>query len=168
MVGHSMTTREDCLDKVAAAKYHLRLMQEHLADRDVFRYDLAAFLSAVRSPLQYVHVTANPNEARPRPNPRAAVNRPMLDWYQAQVRRAAILGFFRDERNLDIHQTPVTPQGHVRVSGIVGNPFPRPVGLLGNSWRIDADGNRTLLHVSEESWEYPTAEEAEGFSHTDY
>jgi hypothetical protein len=78
-------------------------MEASIDDSDAFRYELSAFLSAARSVLQYAF-----EEATTKPNGR--------QWYEAQVSGSAVLKFFKDKRDLNIHVEPVRPSRHIAVS----------------------------------------------------
>ncbi len=105
-----MTLRDDCNTKLTDAKTHLADMNNSLPIQSDFNRHLAAFLTAIRSPLQYIHGTADPNSGKqPPPNPRLPVNRALLTWYQLKISSSDILKFFKIERDLDIHQRPVSP-----------------------------------------------------------
>src|ERR1700690_2760273 len=88
-------------DKIAEGRFFLLLMQ-HAEERDPFRYCLSAFLSAVRSVLQYAHKDA----AR---NPAAHA------LYESVMAASLVLSFFKDKRNFNIHEAPVPVQMHVAV-----------------------------------------------------
>lgn len=98
-----MGLRDDCQTKLDDAKQQYSDMQANLADQQEFRRHLAAFLSSIRSPLQYIFGASG------------SVSR-MENWYQLKMRNSSILRFFRDERNSDIHATPVRPRGTATVN----------------------------------------------------
>ena len=84
-------------EKLEEAKYFYSKMIEEKEDRDNFRYNLSAFLSAARSVLQYAL-----EEARPK--------RGGLQWYNDCVSTSTISQFFRDKRDISIHTDPIRPR----------------------------------------------------------
>ena len=80
--------------KLNEAKYFfLRMQQEQ--DRDSFTYNLSAFLSSSRSVLQYALCEASTKENG-------------SQWYQSYTSANTILKFFKDKRNINIHEKPVS------------------------------------------------------------
>jgi hypothetical protein len=90
-------------EKLNEARYFLRRMEASLNDPEAFQYELSAFLSSARSVLQYAL-----EEAKQKPNGQR--------WYHAQVSGNAVLKFFKDKRDLNIHAKPVRPSRHVAVA----------------------------------------------------
>src|SRR5262245_53350076 len=78
-------------------------MEASIDDPKAFQYELSAFLSAARSVLQYAL-----EEAKQKPNGQR--------WYEAQVSGAAVLKFFKDKRDVNIHAEPVRPSRHIAVA----------------------------------------------------
>jgi hypothetical protein len=78
-------------------------MESSIDDPEAFQYELSAFLSAARSVLQYAL-----EEAKQKPNGQR--------WYEAQVSGNAVLKFFKDKRDLNIHAESVRPSRHIAVA----------------------------------------------------
>jgi len=83
------------LFKIKESQHFYEQMKENINDRDKFIFSLSAFLVSSRSVLQYAL-----NEAQTKRNGQT--------WYDSWVGRSAILRFFRDKRNISIHDEPVT------------------------------------------------------------
>jgi len=79
--------------KINEAKYFLGQMNIVVNDRAVFNFNLSAFLAAARSALQYAH-----KEAIPQSGGQA--------WYDGQVAAKPIVKFFKDKRDISIHEVP--------------------------------------------------------------
>ncbi|MDQ7839356.1 MAG: hypothetical protein RDU59_12785 [Thermodesulfobacteriota bacterium] len=90
-------------EKLKEARYFARRMEASIDDPEAFQYELSAFLSAARSVLQYAL-----DEAKQKPNGQR--------WYEAQVSGNAVLKFFKDKRDLNIHAEPVRPSRHIAVA----------------------------------------------------
>jgi len=86
-------------EKLAEAHYFYGRMSEELSDRGSFTYNLSAFLSASRSVLLYAL-----KEAKSKPDGQR--------WYDSFMNRSTILSFFREKRNINIHEEPVKPLLH--------------------------------------------------------
>jgi len=82
--------------KLAEARYFLGQMQVHerKGDTDVFCYNTSAFLSAARSVMQYLHLKAK-TQGR-------------IAWYQQVCADSPWCRFFRDFRNSEVHEEPIT------------------------------------------------------------
>lgn len=78
-------------------------MEASINDPEAFQYELSAFLSAARSVLQYAF-----EETKQKPNGQR--------WYEAQVSGNAVLKFFKDKRDLNIHTEPIRLSRHISVS----------------------------------------------------
>jgi hypothetical protein len=89
--------------KLQEAKYFLTKMEETREDPNSFVYNLSAFLSASRSVLQYVF-----NETRKTANGN--------QWYQSFVKSSNTLKFFKDKRDVNIHEKPVSPPSNVQIN----------------------------------------------------
>ena len=89
--------------KLEEAKYFLTKMEEAQDDHSSFVYNLSAFLSASRSVLQYAL-----NESGKTVNG----NR----WYQSFVISSSILKFFKNKRDVNIHEKPVSPPSNVQIN----------------------------------------------------
>ena len=82
--------------KLKEAKYFYDEMVAHRNQRDEFIYNLSAFLSCARSVLQYAHKEAeNKNNGK--------------QWYDQHISVKPVVRFFRDKRDVNIHQEPVEP-----------------------------------------------------------
>lgn len=82
-------------DKIRQAQHHRQQMAKVDRDPESFRYEFSAFVAAARSVLQFAH-----REAKGKPDGQ--------DWYKSVMAGSALLQFFREKRNLDIHEEPVT------------------------------------------------------------
>ncbi len=92
--------------KLEEAKYFLRQMQLTAKDGHALHpltWQLSAFLSAARSALQYAL-----EEAKTKNGGRA--------WYDGAVAADPVIRFFKDKRDINIHQKPVLPQRRVEVN----------------------------------------------------
>ncbi len=92
--------------KLEEAKYFLRQMQMTSKDGHALHpltWQLSAFLSAARSALQYAL-----EEAKTKNGGRA--------WYDAAVAADPVIRFFKDKRDINIHQSPVVPTRRVEVA----------------------------------------------------
>lgn len=83
--------------KLEEAKYFFSRMVEVRDEVNSFIYNLSAFLSASRSVLQYALKESE-------------IKQSGIAWYSANISNSPILGFFRDKRDLSIHEEPVRPQ----------------------------------------------------------
>ena len=90
-------------EKLDEARYFLSRMAASDDQPMAFRYELSAFLSAARSVLQYAL-----EEARAKVDGQA--------WYDAQFAGNAVMKFFRDKRDISIHQQPVVPATSVKIA----------------------------------------------------
>jgi len=83
-------------NKLKEAKYFFSRMIESKERIDGFIHNLSAFLSASRSILQYALKEAKATQGGEK-------------WYSDNVSNSPILKFFRDKRDLNIHEEPVRP-----------------------------------------------------------
>lgn len=90
-------------EKMDEARYFYGQIQQHLDDRDAFKYNLSAFLSAARSVLQYAL-----KEAERKTGGQA--------WYDGQVTSKSTVAFFKDRRNVNIHAQPVETRLEIEVT----------------------------------------------------
>lgn len=92
-------------EKLKEAKYFYSRMKEEQEqeDRDSFKYNLSAFLSAARSVLMYAR-----KEAR--------TKRKGLKWYDDWINRSPILRFLGEKRHVDIHEEPIKPRADIEVT----------------------------------------------------
>lgn len=89
--------------KINEAIYFLGQMTLLVNDRAAFNFNLSALLAAARSALQYAN-----KEARSRPGGQA--------WYKKQVAEKHIVKYFKDKRDISIHEAPVSPAARIGVS----------------------------------------------------
>jgi hypothetical protein len=94
-------------DKLSEAKHFYSKMKEQNADRNIFCYNLSAFLTAARTVLQYAL-----NESRSKNGGQA--------WYNGFVSKSHVLSFFRDKRDFNIHDEPIQPRTDCTV--VIGEP----------------------------------------------
>ena len=81
-------------DKIREAGYFLDRLREQVKKHDPnFRYSLSAFLSAGRSVLQYLHRRAKCGN--------------QVKSYEQKVSCNTVLKFFKDQRDINIHEHPV-------------------------------------------------------------
>lgn len=85
--------------KIGEAKYFLKRMRVVASDQTVFGYYLSAFLSAARSALQYVCKEASGNGGQ--------------KWHDDQIAKSNLACFFKNQRDINIHKDPVSPQGTI-------------------------------------------------------
>ncbi len=94
--------------KLKEAEYFYSQMLKENNKYDYFTYNLSAFLSAARSVLQYALKEAkNKSEGQL--------------WYKYHRNSSVYLKFFTDKRNFSIHQGPIKPSKHVKIT--VGPPI---------------------------------------------
>jgi hypothetical protein len=89
--------------KLDEARYFYSRMSVELNNRQPFIYNLSAFLSAARSTIQYA-LTENES------------NKSGQDWVINRVKESRILSFFKDKRDVNIHDEPLNPSTDVTVS----------------------------------------------------
>ena len=92
--------------KLEESRYFLSKMEQAQDETFEFECNLSAFLSASRSVLQYAHAEAKKTRSG-------------LQWYESTVNREPILEFFKDKRNINIHQQPISPSAKTKI-GIHG------------------------------------------------
>jgi hypothetical protein len=81
-------------DKIDEAAFFLEEMAQREDRPGAYRYLTSAFLSAARSVLQYVC-----KEATQRAQGQA--------WYDSHMPPGSLLSYFRDKRDVNVHQEPV-------------------------------------------------------------
>lgn len=93
--------------KLLESKYFYERMMENLNDNKTkqFSFNLSAFLSSSRSILQYSYKKAEEKD--------------MLNVYQELVSSNEILSFFKDKRNINIHEKPVNPNTKLTVNDTI-------------------------------------------------
>ncbi len=82
--------------KLQEAKYFYSKMVDEQAHKEIFTYNLSAFLSSARSVLQYALC-----EARTKPGGQ--------QWYDDFISTSRVLKFFKKKRDINIHTEPVQP-----------------------------------------------------------
>jgi len=83
-------------NKLDEAKYFYQKMIKEFDDRQGFTYNLSAFLSSARSVLQYANEEAKTKQGGQR-------------WYDQRVGQSNVLSFFKDKRDINIHDKPIHP-----------------------------------------------------------
>jgi hypothetical protein len=122
-------------EKLLEAQYFLQRMRENSSDRDAFKYNLSAFLSAARSVTFYMQ-----KEFKHTPG--------FEEWYAAEqevMRRDPLMTFFVEARNVSLKQQHVPTRAHVGVE-ITERVTVRP------SWEgvvIRADGTRERVETND-------------------
>lgn len=98
--------------KIGEAKYFLQHMENEQNEPENFRYETSAFLAAARSVLQYAY-----KEVEGTRN---------LNWYEERVGATPIFGKFKDRRDKNIHEKPLS--------------LPRIVsGFMGRMWHSNRE-----------------------------
>jgi hypothetical protein len=82
--------------KLGEARHFLDRMQAERGNLSAFARELSAFIAAARSVLQYAH-----KEAKSKPRGQ--------QWYHQAIMADPLIAFFRDKRDISIHQEPVNP-----------------------------------------------------------
>jgi len=79
--------------KISEAAYFYSKMLTVRNNAEYFHYELSAFLSAARSPLQYTYdeVKGTTNQG----------------WYDNKIINSPILQFFKDKRDINVHVEPI-------------------------------------------------------------
>lgn len=90
-------------EKIKEAEYFYGRMTAEVAQRDNFKCEFSAFLSAARSVLQYAC-----KEAEAKPGGKK--------WYDAYLASSPVLQFFRTKRNINIHTEPIDPLMAISIS----------------------------------------------------
>jgi hypothetical protein len=93
--------------KLEEAKFFYSLMTSTQTKGNDFRYMLSAFLNASRSVLLYAlkEIKQNPLS---------------LAWYNSYVPTHPPLGFFKDKRDVNIHEKPIGLNVHVILTASIG------------------------------------------------
>jgi hypothetical protein len=92
--------------KLEESRYFLSRMEQVQDERFEFKCNLSGFLSASRSVLQYAHAEAKKTRSG-------------LQWYESTINKEPILKFFKDKRDINIHQQPISPSAKTKI-GIHG------------------------------------------------
>lgn len=95
-------------EKIEEAKYFYSKMIKNYEHINYFRYNLSAFLSAARSPLQYAYKEVNPKD-------KSLAKPEAQNWYK-KVMEDPLLKFLRDERNDNIHDEPVSFRKDIEIA----------------------------------------------------
>jgi hypothetical protein len=90
-------------EKLREATYFYSKMIEEQEDRDVFKFNLSAFLSSARSVMQYAKKEAETKKGGKK-------------WYHDWMVSSLVLSFFKDKRDFNIHTAPISPRKHVNVT----------------------------------------------------
>jgi hypothetical protein len=92
-------------EKLEEARHFLERMRQATEPKG-FQYELSAFLTAARSALQYACKEAK-SEAKKKTGGQS--------WYDNAVSSAPLVQFFKKERDLNVHETPVVPSTSVTI-----------------------------------------------------
>jgi hypothetical protein len=92
--------------KLKEAWFFLVEMNTRERDPSAFIHLLSGFLSAARSVAQYAH-----KEATAKAGGQA--------WYDAEVAKRPLIGYFKTERDVNIHTKPVDPQAVWKAEGSI-------------------------------------------------
>ena len=90
-------------EKLGEAEYFLQRMRDVIEDRDHFKYNLSAFLSAARSVIQYIFEDTAIDYLD---QCNGKVKRKADVWY-CRTMECKILKYLRDKRDLNIHEGPI-------------------------------------------------------------
>jgi hypothetical protein len=112
--------------KLNEARYFYSLMLQEINSRENFYFILSAFFSASRSVLQYAF-----DEAK--------TKRRGQQWYDNYLTHHIVLSFFRDKRNIIIHEHPLRPAQHITESLTI------PIHLSASVTIIHRDANGNVL-----------------------
>ena len=123
-------------DKLSEAKYFFERMKEHVMDREAFRYNLSAFLTAFRSVTfimrkEYREISG------------------CREWYckkQIEMKKDEKMKLLKEKRNITIHQKPIHPRAHVNVNSTLS------IGLV-------PEINVTISHTNGTEERYSLMEE---------
>jgi hypothetical protein len=96
----------DTREKLYEAKYFLKCMKDKQSDRDAFKYNLSAFLSAARSVTLIMQKEFDKVVG-------------FKDWYvdkQHHMESDNTMKLLNNKRIMTIHQQPIQPRAHVDVA----------------------------------------------------
>ena len=82
--------------KFREAAYFFGMMKTNINDRTAFVYNFSAFITAARSVVQYAFEECKPTTAA-------------RTWYDSYVSRTDMIRYFKDKRDINIHEEPVVP-----------------------------------------------------------
>jgi hypothetical protein len=88
--------------KLTEARYFIDRMRAEHGDPTHFRFEVSAFLGAARSVLQYACQEAKGKAGG-------------QHWYQQAIAADQLLEFMRDQRDKNVHTTPVTPASSMKM-----------------------------------------------------
>lgn len=91
----------DLEDKLAEAKHFFLKMDREQENRTPLRFNFSAFLSSSRCVFQYGHEIFKSLR--------------LLTLYDNWINAHPITGFFKEKRNINIHESPVYPQLQINV-----------------------------------------------------
>jgi hypothetical protein len=83
-------------EKFCEAAYFFGVMKSNINDRNAFVYNFSAFITAARSVVQYAF-----EECKTTPTAKA--------WYDNYVSSTDLIRYFKDKRDVNIHEEPVVP-----------------------------------------------------------
>ncbi len=95
----------DTRNKLLEAKYFWKQLKNNQSNRDIFRYNLSAFLSAARSVTFIMQNEFNKVLG-------------FKEWYasnQSAMEKDTTMKILNKERRMTIHKKPVSPHAHVEV-----------------------------------------------------
>lgn len=112
-----MKIKKEMEKKLGEAEYFFSQMKETRIDRTIFEYNLSAFINAARSVIQYPYGIVTPDEtyhpkeyAIKKAQRDATGMTPEDKWFEdfrLDPKRRALFKFFKEERDLNIHEVPV-------------------------------------------------------------
>ncbi len=121
--------------KLEEASYFYSQMLDKQNNKEVFVYNLSAFLSSARSVLQYALKEASPKFGGQK-------------WYESLIASSSVLKFLKDERDTNIHTEPTRPKAHYTIHAESGVYTLRP----GSVSAIVSDKNgKTIQQVKSET-----------------
>ncbi len=88
-------------EKLEEARHFLERMRQATEPKG-FQYELSAFLSAARSALQYALEEAKSKTGGQK-------------WYDDAVKSLPLVSFFKEKRDLSVHEAPVIPSFGVTI-----------------------------------------------------
>lgn len=91
------------LIKLEESRYFYSMICKEFQNSNFLAYNLSAFLAAARSVLQYALKEAKTKSGG-------------KHWYDTKVSVSPILSFFKDKRDINIHEEPVKPLKHTGIT----------------------------------------------------
>ncbi|MFN2453017.1 MAG: hypothetical protein ABR577_02225 [Pyrinomonadaceae bacterium] len=92
--------------KISESEYFYSRMKVEVNDPEAFKFNLSAFLSAARSVLQYALEEAK-------------IMRGGEAWYSGQVNSSKVAKFFKDRRDINIHQKPIALSQSITIEEVL-------------------------------------------------